>query len=647
MDTSRFLFVPRITRCMRSDCWGDDFLSHAELASANHVYTDDFLREAADDGLGGIWVHVVLRETVPSRLFPKPDPRQLPRLNRLVEKAARYGLRVYTYLCEPRALFADDPFWKKHPEARGRAMLCESDNPHLSGIQYGLCTSTPPVQEFLEESCHNLFERTPGLGGVFSITASEFRTHCYQSYSYPLRRTSVLEEQARSDMWRTTAMYRDPVRVVYKLHHLLDEALFCPRCVQRDPAEVVAEIIALINRGVKSAAPNADVIAWSWCWHLLEADPQRRLIGLLPQDVILLSDWETGGHDKANRILGKRYPVGEYSLSYIGPCPRFVRQLRIAKEHGRRVMAKLQVSTTHEMAAVPHLPVPFNVTEKMVRLKRYGVDGFLGCWNLGGDNTPMSKVAGEMSRVPTPKPATAIRAVAARLFGERNAVDVTQAWRHFSAAWREYPLSGALAWYNPLSYAVAFAFPLATFEKKPPPTPNGFVPGGLPRDARGHLAPTCHYLDHWVAPFGPALVQTAFERLLAEWRRGMRVLDAAVARDRGNAGLRREWALARHIELSVQSTVHILRFYTRWPKLAAARGRTRKAVQAELAAILQAEARTATEAKRLLRIEPRLGFHPEGHAHLFTAADLAHKARAIRASLRQIQAGARAPASRA
>ena len=70
-DKRIFQFTPRIIRSMESDCWGKDGLSHAELESADKVYTDHYLATAAGHWFDSIWVHVVLRETVPSGLATK------------------------------------------------------------------------------------------------------------------------------------------------------------------------------------------------------------------------------------------------------------------------------------------------------------------------------------------------------------------------------------------------------------------------------------------------------------------------------------------------------------------------------------------------------------------------------------------------
>jgi hypothetical protein len=633
-DKRIFQFTPRIIRSMESDCWGKDGLSHAELESADKVYTDHYLATAAGHGFDRIWVHVVLRETVPSGFFPKPAPNQLVLLNRLVEKAAKHGIKVIVYLCEPRGLPADSPFWLKHPEAQGRAMMCSSDNEAWAGIRRGFCTSEPSVREFIEESCYNLFKKTPGLGGAFSITASEFVTHCFSHYSYThlQQETSVIRNYARSPIWQPKHWQQNYIDTIYKLHHLLDESWTCPRCIRRNPSDVVAELITVINRGIKAASPEADVIAWSWAWGIVEPHPQTRLISRLPKDVILMTDWETGGDGQKN-VAGRKYPVDEYSLSYIGPCNRFLRHVSIAKRRGMKVMAKLQLAATHELASVPYIPVPFNLAEKMSGLRKYKVDGFLGCWNIGGELSPMTRLAGKMSLSPPLSQLQALRETAAEEFGEDVADDVIKAWKLFSDGWKEYPMSCAFTWNSPINYAPAFYFPLEVPDK-PSLCTASHTP--LPRDEEGHLNVTSYYLPNWTTPFGVKRTEKALTLLLDKWGLGLVIMGNVSKQYPANSNLLIEHNLACHIALSVKSTINILRFYTLLPQLKAAEENRRETIDA-LKAILKDEIEIARQDMPLLKADSRLGYHPEAHSRHFTCKDLKYKIEYIRESLRKLK----------
>ena len=69
------------------------------------------------------------------------------------------------------------------------------------------------------------------------------------------------------------------------------EVIVATRCSD----SVLFEVIEMLDRGVKRAAPQADVIAWTWSWSIVEKDPQEELIQRLPRDVIVMSAFERGG----------------------------------------------------------------------------------------------------------------------------------------------------------------------------------------------------------------------------------------------------------------------------------------------------------------------------------------------------------------
>jgi len=584
----KWLFSPRIIRSPFSDYSGD------EVENCLQDYPETYLKEIAREGYNGIWLRVILREIVPSTPFPEfgnKGKEQLGALNKLVVKAGRFGVKVYLYLCEPRGFRAKDPFWQRHPEVKGQPVTFQATG-GKDGLYFALCSSTTAVKEFLEESSFNLFRQVPGLGGVFLITASEHHTHCYSHFP-------KLQKE-----------YSDPNIEAWSRAKFL-----CPRCIGRRPTEVVAEIIRLINRGVKSAAPKAEVIAWTWSWSILEPDPQKELIALLPKDVILMSDWERGGQKK---VCGRRYPLDEYSFSYPGPSPRFKKQLEIAKKRGMRTMAKIQIGTTHELASVPYLPLPHLLAAKMQKLNEFRVDGYLGCWIMGGNVSPMSKLAGRMSQRPQVSPSKAIKELAGAEFGERSAAAVTRAWRCFATAWRKYPFSIPFLYYGPINYATAY--PLSLNLKKKAPTAS-WRP--LPRDKKGHLL-LGDNLEVWVKPFGPQIIVNAFRELLKVWETGVAILRRAWEKDKQNQRLKEELNLTKHIALSIRSSINIIRFYLLLRKDRESR------VLLQIKRIFKAEMQIAVEDKKLVEFDRRLGYHPEAHIHLFTLKDLDYKISLLR-----------------
>ncbi len=134
-------------------------------------FPDGYLEKLARDGINGVWMQALLSQLAPSTEFPEfgdGAPVRLARLRQLVDRASRFGIRIYLYLNEPRSMPA--AFFKKHPDIRGRS---------TEGGMYAMCTSTPQVREWISGALAHILDQVPGLGGFFTITMSENWTNCF------------------------------------------------------------------------------------------------------------------------------------------------------------------------------------------------------------------------------------------------------------------------------------------------------------------------------------------------------------------------------------------------------------------------------------------------------------------------------------
>jgi hypothetical protein len=359
-------------------------------------FPDGLLARLSAQGVNGIWLHTVLRQLAPGGPdFPEfgdGHEARLANLRKLVQRAKRYGIDVYLYVNEPRAM--PKAFFEHRPEMAGVE----------EGEYVAMCTSNPRVRRWVGDSLTYVFREVPDLGGVFTITASENLTNCA---SHNHRRG-------------------------------------CPHCAQRTDAEIQAEINTVISDGVHRAAPAAKVIAWDWGWN--GHGDARNTIALLPNSVWLMSvsEWalpiERGGIKSV---------VGEYSMSAVGPGPRATQHWDYAKQRGLKTVAKVQLNNTWELSAVPYLPVLDLVAEHCDRLAKADVDGMMLSWSLGGYPSLNLELAQEFAARPAPNASTALQAVAERHFGPQAAPLVRQAWTKFSRAFREYPYSGAVLYNAP------------------------------------------------------------------------------------------------------------------------------------------------------------------------------------------------------
>lgn len=205
-------------------------------------------------GINGIWFRGMLKELAKTHIFPeygKNSDKLIASLNKLISRCAQYGIKVYFYFTEPLAEHKNSSFWEKHPDVKGAY--------HPPEETCAICTSTPKVKKYIEKAYNYLFSETPGLGGAILITASEQNVHCISHVDF-----------------------RGAIGGGASMATKVD----CPRCAKRRPDDLVSEIINLANKGIKSAAPDAETIAWNWSWSMYYKDPQAEIINKTSKDVV-------------------------------------------------------------------------------------------------------------------------------------------------------------------------------------------------------------------------------------------------------------------------------------------------------------------------------------------------------------------------
>jgi hypothetical protein len=379
--------------------FGDPLL-HPEL----DPYPDVLLRRLSESGVNGVWLHVVLSQLAPSDALGRPTDNhevRLANLAKMAERAARYGVSIYLYMNEPRAVLAS---------------LLE-DREELRGVRQGdyavLCTSAPQVRQWITGSLRHVFESVPNLGGVFTITASENLTNCYS--------------HNRS-------------------------AAGCPRCSKRSGPDVIAEVNAAIAAGVRAGSPKAKVIVWDWGWPdgtgagWGSPDWASRIIELLPDDVYLMCVSEWGKPIARGGVAGA---VGEYSISAVGPGPRAQRHWALARQRGLKTLAKVQVNCTWELSAVPYLPVMNLVAQHCRNLSQAGVNGLMLSWTVGGYPSPNLELVRRFQQKPAPTVEQALMEVAGARYGAGVASEMMAGWARFSEAFSEFPFDGSYVYRGP------------------------------------------------------------------------------------------------------------------------------------------------------------------------------------------------------
>ncbi len=349
-------------------------------------FPDALLEAYQESGVNGVWIPVVLYQMVPFAFDESYsvgwEDRQR-RLKELIERAAKYGIKVYLYLNEPRSMPLE--FFEKYPELQGFTRPRDA----------ALCTGQQAVVDNLKNSVQRLCEDVPGIGGLILITQSENLTHCKS---------------------------RGP-----------KEGEACPRCAETPHHELIARSVNAIYQGAAAADPNIKVIAWVWAWRSACQTWENvyKCIDLLDPNVIIQTKSE---EDVPFSAGGVDAEVGDYSLAKPGPSENAKKYWEYATARGMKNCAKVQLNTSWECSTVPAMPVFDLIRKRMTGLHELGIDDVMMSWTLGGAPSVNLKVANACLEDPSEE---AYDALLAAEYGE-NAAMVKEAARIFSEAFENF-----------------------------------------------------------------------------------------------------------------------------------------------------------------------------------------------------------------
>lgn len=523
-------------------------------------YPDGYLQRLAAMGVNAVWLQAVLYKLAEFPWSPNLSAgyqRRLRALSTLVERAARHGIEVYLYLNEPRAMPMS--FFDAHPHLRGT----------VEGDHAALCVSSAEVRQYLEDAVASICRAVPGLGGFFTITASENLTNCWSH----------------------------------------GDASSCPRCSKEAPEDVIASVNKAIFQGIRKSGTGARLIAWDWGWQDAWA---HAIIQKLPAECSLMSvsEWslpiERGGI---------RSTIGEYSLSAVGPGPRALRHWAWARERRMRCVAKIQAANSWEMSCVPYIPVLFNVADHVRRIHAAGVEDLMLGWTLGGYPSLNVKAAAESGLEPAAS-ADPVHEVLQRIAREDfgNAWEgVVAAWKEFSTAFQQFPFHIEVVYKAPLQVGAANLLWGA-------PTGYRATMSGFPYDDlagwRGIYPPEVFIQQLAKVARGFEQAVTHLEETL-QMRRGS--MDAASV-----ARVKELILVGRVCAIQMASVARQSRFIILRDQMLSTSAGNKGELLAELQTILQEEIRAAIQLYHAQIQDTRIGFEATNH-YFFVPVDLVEK----------------------
>lgn len=493
---------------------------------------------------------------------PLARPGWRKRINTLEKAAqylARFGIRLLFHI-NTLALTKDHRQFKASPPTRG-AQTWEVG-------RHCLCSSSPAVLKFYHRAAAELFTGAPTLAGAVLLTGGECFLHCYT---------------------------RPTPRIAGSTN--------CARCRKRPPEQVIARVVNAFAEGVRETSPAAQVLMWpysAFSWGDLEA--QKRLIEKLhPQNIATLvvfekDDWLT--------IDDTRSYVFDYSISQVGPSPRFRSLDRTARHHKLRRFAKTETSIAIELFNVPRIPVMHQWAKRLAALRRQNLDGLHTTWRFYGFAAQRTdELLDYYNWQSEPDAEAFLTTMAARDFGPNAAPRVVKAWQILSDAFALFPYCGGITGFpyfrGPMYIGSAhpFVFDLTSSlrlsEKFWNIDPTREEISTDQADIERSRQPLFFMDATWTQPFGLQTMSKRLAKMTSAWAVGVDELAAAGAGLRG--GQRRSWQheydVARVIGCIFHTAAHLARFQL-----------LREAVTTRACAPDQLQ-QTCTQATELLRDE--------------------------------------------
>ena len=333
----RYTKGKRIVHGYLSPC-GDAFMEDGK-----EYMPDALLEKYAGLGINGVWLHGVL-----STLSPYPFDETLSthyqtrrkNMKELIARCQRYGIKVYLYFNEPRAL--PEKKFGKYSHLIGR---------REKGLA-ALCFEQKETQEYLYNAVKDLLCDVSGLGGIITITMSENLTHCN---------------------------YRPRTN--------------CPVCKNVPPEQSAASVNNIIQKAIADSGAKTELIANLWGWSpFMEWTQEQTLRGveLLDENIAVMCVSE---YDLEIEKGGVKSKIIDYSIANPGPSDITKITLKKGAETGHKLYAKIQTNNSWECSAVPYLPVFDLYYAHLQNLSKIGVCDYMLTWTLGGYPSPMLSMA--------------------------------------------------------------------------------------------------------------------------------------------------------------------------------------------------------------------------------------------------------------
>ena len=540
-------------------------LNTDELLDDTDYYPDAYLETLAHDGSNGIWIVTSVNELGSSSFISGDAQRQtrLTKLRKTAAKCARYGIKVWLFMIEPRAVSADSEMYRNHPGLFKQEPLYG---------QYCFCPASEKTLQYLREIFSSTFAAVPELGGVINISAGERATICT---------STVLPSSC--------------------------DKISCQNICKLSQSEIMRRSLAAIKEGIKQSAPDAELISWFYLPHATELAPwAAELANSTPHDAIAQYNFESGGKREQ---LGKIRIAGDYWISYEGPSDNFRNAAAARRPHP--MGAKLQLGSGHELVTVPYIPVPGIAYNKYKTLHDLGIISVMQSWYIGNFTGLLGKACGKLGFENFSSDSNDFLLQLALPQWGRHSTTVMRAWQIFTEAYCNMPFSLMFQYYGPQNAFLRWKYHfLPDLEILAPPWKPDFEFGG---DNIGEA----------LAGFTLDEVSQLLETMSEKWQHGLDILLPLKDLFKDAKKNIRDINIAEFIGYSLEGSSNLLKFFQLRKKLYSPQNNfdEYRSILADMKKCLAVHCELCKKCIPLLEYDSRLGYHGESLKRLFDAND--------------------------
>ena len=460
IDNGIRLVHPYLTPC------ADPFM----VDSRTHL-PDTLLDDYAKVGVNAFIIHAALSTLSYFPVNPVDSKNYKIRrknLKELVERAGKRGIKIILYFNELRAVPID--VFEKYGRPELGGSISED------GRRISLCMQHPDNRKLLYDMVKDLFTEIPDIGGAGCTTMSENMTHCMY----------------RPNMGQISKVSGKPIGVG------------CPICTKLPLETGPVTTINTINKAVRDAGSKAFVSAAMWAW----TDEQiENGIPKLDEGTMVgaVSEW-----GKPFVVDGRTYGVTDYSISNYGPSDLYKKVSKIALENGHKMLAKVQVSNSWEISAVPYMPLFDMELEHVKNLHAIGTEDYQLTWTLGSYPSITFDLIAEYLNAPD---TFDIEKWYEKHYGA-DAAKVHEAVKLCCAGFRKYPFSCEVMYESAKNLGVANRWNLEPITQK-----------------STMVCWTFDNFEHYAKPYTPEGFIEQYGKMLPEFDEGIKVLETAANTD--------------------------------------------------------------------------------------------------------------------